>query len=122
MSLDTFKQNIIDFIDELYKQSSYNEFIIAHIYIDNKLDIKNCMDSCIKDIEQFKLCSKNKDMDSLLQLSMLNDHSIFLRKLWYSSLLDNSDKEIIWKWIELIIYDIIQYQTNCEIELIKKND
>ena len=126
MSIDTFKQNVIKFIDELYRQTNYEEFIISHIYIENKMDIKKLMDSCISQFDIFKKNIMNHNMDTLLQETFLNEYHSVLRKLWYSSLLDKQDKDIIWKWMILILYDIERYQIEREEQLksssIKKND
>ena len=123
MSIEMFKRNLIQFIDELYKQSSYDEFILAHIYVENKICIKELMDTCVSQYQILKSNVLSKNMDDVFQNTLLKEYSIFLRKLWYSSLLDDSDKEVIWKWMELILYDIERYQTMCEQQLkIKKND
>lgn len=117
MSIDTFKQNVIKFIDELYRQTNYEEFIISHIYIENKMDIKKLMDSCISQFDIFKKNIMNHNMDTLLQETFLNEYHSVLRKLWYSSLLDKQDKDIIWKWMILILYDIERYQIEREEQL-----
>lgn len=114
--LRTFKDMIVNFIDELIVQfPNEPDLIIGRIYIKDKIEDEKLINKFILHIIPLKDLIKNRD-ESFLR-NMPNSTNIYyeqkfnhFKTLWKSTVLDDDDKEIIWKWVDSFILLAEKYQ------------
>jgi len=112
-----FKKNIIQFLDELIEQFPMEtDFILARIYINTRVSPEELIKSFIQKILPLKHYVDNRD-----EKFFLDGHITFLdtmdkskvnhfKTLWKSSVLDQEDKNVMWKWFGVFMYLCEQYQ------------
>jgi len=111
--LAEFKSSLITFFDELITQfPSEPDLVIARIFLNDQVSIKDVMDQFIlkMNTEEGLLKKMVKDRNENFFL----EHNIFdylgkdrvnnFKRLWRSGNLDEEDKEVVWKWIDSFIY------------------
>lgn len=111
--LAEFKSSLITFFDELITQfPSEPDLVIARIFLNDQVSIKDVMDQFIlkMNTEDGLLKKMVKDRNENFFL----EHNIFdylgkdrvnnFKRLWRSGNLDEEDKEVVWKWIDSFIY------------------
>lgn len=105
-----FKKQLISFFDELIGQFPEEpNFVMFRILFNDQLPIKDVMQHFILKIVSGREMIKNRDENFLLEpnsfLSFLNkDSSNSLKKLWRSGRLDKDDKEVIFRWIDSLVF------------------
>jgi hypothetical protein len=118
--MKTFQTNLINFLDELINQFPQEaDLVIARIFIKDQVPIADVMNYvCLKLLPIKKLVSnrdekffiENNILFEDLQKSTLNH----FKKLWRSGLLDDEDKETIFKWFDTFLYLAEKYQKSLQ--------
>ena len=111
--LKDFKSQLLTFVDELISQfPSEGDLVILRVFIDNQIEIKKVMDGFIYKVNS----NDNKLRDMIKQRNevFFINHDVFntvnkdkvrhFKKLWLSGELDDEDKEVIWKWIDVFLF------------------
>uniref|UniRef100_A0A6C0D0Q4 Uncharacterized protein n=1 Tax=viral metagenome TaxID=1070528 RepID=A0A6C0D0Q4_9ZZZZ len=108
-----FKTSLINFFDELIDQfPNEGDLIVIRIFLKDQIPIKDIMDIFLlkinKDDQHLKKMVKERNESFFL------DHNIFdslgrdrinhFKKIWRSGNLDQEDKLVIWKWVDLFIH------------------
>ena len=104
--LSAFKKQLVAFIDELIEQfPECVDFIIMRIFINDQSSIKNIIKLFIKDILPLKELIQNRDDNFFLKTEFIcyPKKPDFFKDFWFSNLLDNEDKKIIWKWMDVFV-------------------
>lgn len=110
--LSLFKKSLISFVDELITQFPLEpDLIILRIFIKDQAPIEDIINKFIysvnKEDQKIKNYIKNKDdavfVKSDLFESISKSKNINFQKLWNSDNLDDSDRDMIWKWIESFV-------------------
>jgi hypothetical protein len=108
--LSTFKKNIITFVDELIEQfPQETNLVIARIVIKDRIDENTLMNRFINTAIPFKEQINKRDENFFLKeedvfSSFDNKKIIAFKSLWQSPNIDDEDKEIIWKWFDVLIF------------------
>ena len=112
-----FKTNIINFLDELIEQfPAEADFVVGRYLLKDCISAETMMTTFIKEMLPFRESIKNRDEAFFLNGNMtllqgLDKTKVnHFKMIWKSSALDESDREIIWKWFDIFIYLVDQYQ------------
>lgn len=111
--LITFKKQLIQFCEELCDllPEDNEEFILLKIFIENQIPIEIAMKNFKKQINMndghIKSMIKERNENFFLKENVFkfvsNEKINKLSKVWSSTKLDGSDKDAIWKWIDLFV-------------------
>jgi len=110
--LSIFKTNLISFIDELIGQFPQEpDLIIMRIFLKDQVPIQDVMLKFIYAInkEDQKIKKEIKDRNDIVFMkneifeSISKSKTINFAKLWKSDILDDADKETIWRWIDSFV-------------------
>lgn len=108
-----FKKQLLTFFDELIEQFPMEgDLVVLRLFISNQIPIKDAMEAF-----NFKI---NTEEQKLRKMIKVRNESYFLdnnpfdniskdkvshfKKLWLSGSLDESDKQIIWQWVDTFIF------------------
>jgi hypothetical protein len=106
-----FRNQLVTFLDELIEQfPQEGDFVIIRIFIKDQIPVADVIGRFIRDLLPLREQVKAKNQDFFLQNSILytgaslaNDKINHFKNLWLSTQLDDKDREIIWKWMDLFI-------------------
>ena len=113
--LKKFKDGLISFMDELIDQfPQEGDLVIIRIFLKDQISISDVMDNFIYTLNKVDSNGKKiRDMVGTRDEAFFLEHSMFdvlgkqevshFKKLWRSEVLDDSDKEVIWSWIDSFI-------------------
>jgi hypothetical protein len=111
--LAEFKHGLISFFDELIDQFPLEaDLIMIRIFLKDQISINDVMiifsNHINKDEQKLKKMIKDKNESFFLDNNIFESFSknkvLHFKKLWRSHLLDEDDKNIIWKWISSFVY------------------
>lgn len=111
--LNEFKTNLITFCDELIAQfPEEGDLIIMRIFINDQVNIEDVMELFIynlnKNNQKLRVLLKDRNEHFFIEHGFFDAFSnkskiIKLRKIWRTNL-DDENKNIIWKWIDIFVY------------------
>ena len=112
-----FRNQLVTFLDELIEQfPQEGDFVIIRIFIKDQIPVADVIGRFIRDLLPLREQVKAKNQDFFLQNSILytgaslaNDKINHFKNLWLSTQLDDKDREIIWKWMDLFIAIAYKY-------------
>jgi hypothetical protein len=116
--LKEFKDNLINFFDELIEQfPNEGDLVMIRIFLNDRIEIQYVLQVFIHKI--------NSDDQSLRKMvkerneTFFLEHNIFdsfgknkinhFKKIWRSGVLDDEDKLIIWRWVDSFIHSGDKY-------------
>lgn len=113
--LQEFKNQLVSFFDELINQfPSEGDFVVIRLFISNQIPISVIMNNfnyqLNKENKLFKTMIKNRDEQFFLENNLFNlevgnqNKLSYFKRLWRSGVLDDDDKEVMWKWIDSFVY------------------
>lgn len=111
--LKEFKETFISFIDELIEQfPNEGDLVLIRIYLKDQAIIKDVMDTFIlnitRDQDLLKNMVKERNEKFFLDYNFIQGADSFkenhFKKLWRSDNLDDDDKDVIWKWVDTLIF------------------
>jgi len=106
-----FRDQLVVFLDELIEQFPYEgDFVIIRIFIKDQLPIYDVIGRFIRDLLPLKEQVVKRDANFFIQNSLLytgaslaEEKVNHFKNLWLSNKLDDNDRDIIWKWMDLFI-------------------
>lgn len=107
-----FKKNLINFFDELREQfPEEGSFLIIRIFLKDQIPIEHAMNEWLyklsKDNDFVKNMIKNRNDEIFLTndifTSFNKDVTASLKKIWTSDDVDDDDREIIWRWMDMFV-------------------
>lgn len=106
-----FRDQLVIFLDELIEQFPHEgDFVIIRIFIKDQLPMVDVIGRFIRDLLPLKSQVDQRAADFFIQNSLLytgtslaEDKVNHFKDLWLSDKLDESDRDIIWKWMDLFI-------------------
>ena len=110
-----FKNLLMEFIDELVQQfPNDSDIIMCRIFIKDQIPIQIIMDKFIKYFIPQKDLILNKDplfftIGTSDFCSSLKLNTNIFEKIWYSNVLDDEDKEVIWQWFNSLYKLVDKY-------------
>ena len=110
--LREFKSQLIIFFDELIENfPEEGDLVIARLFIANQVPIIDLMNDfnhhINKDSQKLRKMIKNRREDFFMKNTLFSNYKNNLdhfKKMWRSGILDDEDKEIIWKWVDTFIF------------------
>ena len=110
--LREFKSQLIIFFDELIENfPEEGDLVIARLFIANQVPIVDLMNDfnhhINKDEQKLRKMIKNRREDFFMKNTLFSTYKNNLdhfKKMWRSGILDDEDKEIIWKWVDTFIF------------------
>jgi hypothetical protein len=113
-----FRTQLVTFLDELIEQfPQEGDFVIIRIFIKDQVPVADVIGRFIRDLLPLKDQVKSRNQDFFLQntilytgASLANDKINHFKDLWLSKQLDENDREIIWRWMDLFINIAYKYQ------------
>jgi hypothetical protein len=115
--LKEFHSNIITFLDELIEQFPLEaDLIFVRLFLKDSVPHIDIMNTFIKECFPHKEAIAKRDEKLFLEgdLSLFGNFSKnkvnHFRVLWKSSVLNDEDRCVIWKWFDTFIYLAEQYQ------------
>lgn len=108
-----FKNGLITFFDELIDIFPLEgDLVMIRIFLKDQIPIEDVIvifnNIINKEDQKFKNMIKERKELFFLESNIFNSISkskaLHFKKLWRSGVLDNEDKETIWKWVESFVY------------------
>ena len=120
--LQTFKNQIINFLDELIQQfPNQAEFVIIRVFVKDQIPLADVLGRFIKECIDFHDQVKQKDekffLESDIIVNALGGNQMGLdvmdklRELWRSDSLDQEDRDMVWRWLDLFFNIAQKYKT-----------
>ena len=105
-----FRSQLLNFLDELMNQfPEESDFIIIRIFMKDQVPVYDVLGRFIRDLLPLKkqVDSRNDRffMENTLlyvQNGLAENKVNHFQKLWSSDKLDENDREMIWKWMDLL--------------------
>ncbi len=110
-----FKTQLINFFDELINQfPSEGDLVLIRLFLTNQIPIKDVMNNfnyqLNRDNKILKSMIKNRDDQFFLENNLFElngkarDKVSHFKRLWRSGVLDDEDKQVLWKWVDSFVY------------------
>ena len=110
--LQTFKTQIIQFLDELIQQfPNESEFLIIRIFVKDQIPLGDVLGRFIKECLPYHKSVLDRDekffLESNIIVNALGGNEMGqevmnrIKELWKSDQLDGEDREMIWAWLAL---------------------
>lgn len=105
-----FRTQLLNFLDELMSQfPEESDFIIIRIFMKDQVPVYDVLGRFIRDLLPLKKQVDDRDEDFFLHNTLLyvqnglaENKVNHFQKLWSSNKLDANDREMIWKWMDLL--------------------
>jgi hypothetical protein len=112
-----FRNQLVDFLDELIEQfPEESDLYIIRIFLKDQIPIYDVLGRYIRDLLPLKKVVDKRDETFFLQNDILYEQSGVaidkvnnFKQLWLSDKLDDNDREVIWKWMDLLNHISGQY-------------
>jgi len=105
-----FRTQLIRFMDELIEQfPDEGDFVIIRIFIKDQISVYDVIGRFIQELLPLHTIIHARDSKFFLENDILY-HSIssnkvnHFKRLWLSKKLDATDREVIWKWMDLFLH------------------
>jgi hypothetical protein len=115
-----FRNQLINLLDELIEQfPEESDLVIIRIFLKDQIPVYDVLGRYIRDLLPLKDQILKKDSDFFLNNCILYTHAQVsenrvnhFKELWLSNKLDENDREMIWKWMNLLTKIADQYYKN----------
>jgi len=113
-----FRNQLVIFLDELIEQfPKESDLILIRIFIKDQIPMHDVLGRYIKDILPYKHEVDNRNESFFINHSLLytgvgKDKVNHFKKLWLSESLDDNDREVIWKWMDVLNLIADNYKNN----------
>jgi hypothetical protein len=107
--LGEFRTNLVSFLDELIEQfPAEGDLVAARIFLADQVPILDIMNTFIRRVIPIKEMAKLRDDKFFLENEVLFSQAStskisYFKELWTSKILDDDDRQTIWKWFDLFI-------------------
>lgn len=113
--LQEFKNQLVSFFDELINQfPSEGDLVVIRLFLSNQIPIRDVMNhfnyQLNKENKLFKTMIKNRDEQFFLENNLFDmssskrDKMSHFKRLWRSGVLDEEDKQVMWRWVDSFVY------------------
>ena len=114
-----FRNQLVNFLDELIEQfPEESDLYIIRIFLKDQIPVYDVLGRYIRDLLPLKKIVDKRDESYFLQNDILYEQSGValdkvnnFRQLWLSDKLDDNDREVIWKWMDLLNHIGANYYT-----------
>lgn len=110
-----FRNHLVQFLDELIEQfPSEPNFVIMRIFIKDQAPVEAVMGRFIRDILPYRKQAQDRDSKFFIDHPFLflsnedmndvsNEHINYFTALWESDQLDETDRDVIWSWLDIFM-------------------
>lgn len=111
--LTQLKTNLVSFLDELIESFPQEaDFVIFRIFVNDQVPIVDIMKYICKNLCPLQDMITNRDESYILNHNVLfekfdekeSGKVNHFKRIWASGVLDQEDKEVIWKWLQSFVY------------------
>lgn len=105
-----FRLQLVNFLDELIEQFPYEgDFVIIRIFIKDQVPMADVLGRYIRDLLHIADQVKERNEKFFLENTVLyagasvaSNKVNHFKELWLSNQLDENDREMIWRWMDLL--------------------
>jgi hypothetical protein len=105
-----FRAQLLNFLDELINQfPEESDFIIIRIFMKDQVPVYDVLGRFIRDLLPLKKQVEERNEKFFLENNILyvqnglaENKVNHFQELWKSEKLDNNDREMIWRWMDLL--------------------
>ena len=113
--LNDFHTNFISFLDELIELfPSDAEIIVVRLILKDSVSPETIMTTFIKEVMPHKKAIEDRNEEFFFTTTLFDTFDKgklnHLKLLWKSSVIDDNDRQVIWKWFDTFIFLTEQYQ------------
>lgn len=106
-----FRDQLVIFLDELIEQFPHEgDFVLIRIFIKDQLPMVDVIGRFIRDLLPLKKQVQERNSTFFIQNSLLYTGASLaenkvnhFKQLWLSDKLDDNDRDVIWRWMDLFI-------------------
>lgn len=110
-----FRNHLVQFLDELIEQfPNEPNFVIMRIFIKDQAPVEAVIGRFIRDILPYRKQAQDRDFKFFIDHPFLflssedmnsvsNDHLNYFTELWQSDQLDETDRDVIWSWLDIFM-------------------
>jgi len=117
--LQQFRLNVTAFLDELVDKFPKEEWLIRdRVYFTTRTDTKEVLDSFVwyllkcreAIIDRDDRFFLNGDGSGTFMEKLVPEHYKQVKKIWRSGVLDDVDRETIWRWVDAFVFFADRYK------------
>lgn len=109
-----FRSHLVQFLDELIEQfPNEPNFVIARIFIKDQIPVEVVLGRFIRDVLPYRKQAQERDLKffvehpflflSVEDMNHVGDNFNYFANLWQSDMLDETDRNIIWSWLDIFM-------------------
>ena len=115
--LISFRTNLIQFLDELIEQfPEEGDLVVVRLFISNQIPVKDLVEKFVEYLEKnnqkIRKLIKNRDDDTFLKhnfFEVYQSNINHFKNIWKSGSLDEHDRNIIWRWLDTLVFFVDKY-------------
>lgn len=111
-----FRNYLVQFLDELIEQfPNEPNFVIMRIFIKDQIPVEDVLGRFIRDILPYRKQAQDRDDNFFIDhpFLFLSDEDLdnvggkdkinYFTELWKSDMLDETDRQVIWSWLDIFM-------------------
>lgn len=112
--MNEFRNHLVQFLDELIEQfPNEPNFVIMRIFVKDQVPVETVLGRFIRDILPYRKQAQERDFKFFIEhpflflsnedMDNVKDEYNYFTKLWQSDLLDETDRNVIWSWLDIFM-------------------
>lgn len=112
--MNEFRNHLVQFLDELIEQfPNEPNFVIMRIFVKDQVPVETVLGRFIRDILPYRKQAQQRDFQFFIEhpflflsnedMDNVKDEYNYFTKLWQSDLLDETDRNVIWSWLDIFM-------------------
>lgn len=113
--MNEFRNHLVQFLDELIGQfPDEPNFVIMRIFIKDQVPVETVLGRFIRDVLPYRKQAQERDSKFFIDhpFLFLSDEDMnnmgseninYFTKLWESDVLDKTDRDVIWSWLDIFM-------------------
>lgn len=117
-----FRDCLVQFLDELIEQfPNEPNFVIMRIFIKDQAPMEEVLGRFIRDVLPYRKQAQDRDCKFFIDHPFLflskedmdtsKEHFNYFTELWQSDVLDETDRNVIWSWVDVFMEFGHKYHT-----------
>lgn len=109
-----FRNCLVQFLDELIEQfPNEPNFVIMRIFIKDQAPMEEVLGRFIRDVLPYRKQAQDRDCKFFIEHPFLflsqedmdttKEHFNYFTELWQSDVLDETDRNVIWSWVDVFM-------------------
>lgn len=112
--MNEFRNHLVQFLDELIEQfPNEPNFVIMRIFVKDQVPVDVVMGRFIRDVLPYRKQAQERDFKFFIEhpflflsdedMDNVGDDFNYFAKLWQSDVLDETDRNVIWSWLDIFM-------------------